>query len=94
MNQTKQIIGIDISKDTFNACYGTFNTDGSKVTSKPRVFINNIEGFKELINWKNQHIDKTKSPVLFVMEATGVYYEKLAYFLSKHKQLTSVILPN
>ena len=30
----------------------------------------------------------------FVVEATGVYYEELAYFLTDNRQLLSVLLPN
>ena len=32
--------------------------------------------------------------IQFVMEATGVYYENLAYFLSEENKFVSVILPN
>lgn len=32
-------------------------------------------------------------PLWFVVEATGVYYEELAYFLAE-QQLLSVLLPN
>ncbi|WP_170172664.1 transposase [Hymenobacter rigui] len=33
-------------------------------------------------------------PLWFVVEATGVYYEELAYFLADQQQLLSVLLPN
>lgn len=33
-------------------------------------------------------------PLWFVVEATGVYYEELAYFLADNQQLLSVLLPN
>ena len=34
------------------------------------------------------------SPRWFVVEAAGVYYEELAYFLADNQQLISVLLPN
>jgi len=33
-------------------------------------------------------------PVWFVVEATGVYYENLAYFLAENNYSVAVILPN
>ncbi|MBK9736999.1 MAG: transposase [Saprospiraceae bacterium] len=35
-----------------------------------------------------------KAPLYFVMEATGIYYENLAYFLNEKHQKVIVILPN
>jgi transposase len=56
-------------------------------------FANTPTGFKELHAWCKKHC---KDPVSLhvLMEATGVYYEKLAIYLADHKYSVSVILPN
>lgn len=43
--------------------------------------------------WVQIHTS-TESPLYFVMEATGVYHEKLAYFLERKGYSISIVLPN
>ena len=45
------------------------------------------------MKWSKKHLDKGL-PVVFAMEATGVYYESLAYHLFRINKSVSVILPN
>lgn len=98
MNITKQIIGIDVSKDTLQACFGTYGADSKKVFSKTKNFNNNKEGFKKLLNWVYTKTDintkERKLSVTFVCEATGIYHENLLYFLCEYGLPVSVILPN
>lgn len=44
--------------------------------------------------WNGQKKKNDATEVLFVMEATGVYYENLAYWLQEKKLGLSVVLPN
>lgn len=74
-------IGIDISKQTFDA-FG-FTRQGEKITLKPT---NGPKGFKELL----KHFDEDQ---VFVMEATGPYYLKLAMFLHAKGRQVSVVNP-
>jgi len=68
------VIGLDVSKDTIDATLIT--TKGSKDYIK---ISNNNEGFENLINWiKTKRIRK----IAISMEATGVYYEQAAEYLS------------
>ena len=93
MKTIKQVIGIDISKDSFHACLGYIDETQTKGIIKQDVFLNNPKGFLELLKWK----EKNKLPnvaLSFVVEATGVYYENLAYYLAEHKLSLSVLLPN
>lgn len=98
MNITKQIIGIDVSKDKLHACFGSYNTDNKRFFTKIKEFRNNKEGFKKLLNWSYVQTNKNKenqnTSVIFVCEATGVYHENLIYFLTSKNNLVSVILPN
>jgi len=93
MKTIKQVIGIDVSKDTFHVCFGSIDETQSIKVLKQSSFTNNEKGFKQLLSWKQ----KTLNPdiaLYYVMEATGVYYENLAYFLSEKGECLSVLLPN
>lgn len=68
----KFTIGIDISKQKFDAAYK--KVDGRWVS---RVFENNHKGFNELRGWIPQDFS---GQIHVVMEATGRYGEDLAYF--------------
>ena len=68
------VIGLDVSKDTIDATLIT--TKGSKDYIK---ISNSIDGFENLINWiKTKRIRK----IAISMEATGIYYEQAAEYLS------------
>src|SRR5438105_4431877 len=56
-------------------------------------FANTLTGFKELNRWCDKHC-KQPAPLDILMEATGVYYEKLAIYLVEHQHSVSVVLPN
>lgn len=92
MKTIKQCIGIDVSKDTLDCCIGSTNPGQEQTFSKTKKFSNTEGGFRELLKWVKIR-DKT-SETLFVMEATGVYYENLAYWLHDHDQKLCVLLPN
>ena len=80
---TKQVIGIDVGKDNFYACY-KIQYDNIKVVIKgTKSFDNNTSGMKEFYLWSKKRNKTTAIKPLFVMEATGVYYEELAYFLNQ-----------
>lgn len=88
----KFCVGIDISKDHLDCCLG--QTDASQIHTiiKHKRFSNELSGFEELVKWESEYC--TSSNVMFVMEATGIYYENLAFFLSDLKLELSVLLPN
>ena len=94
MDIIKQTIGIDISKDDFVVRHGTTDTDQEIKISDHETFLNDSKGFNKFIKW----VEKTKKddsiPLWFIMEATGVYYENLAYFLSEKGFNICVLLPN
>lgn len=88
----KHCIGIDVSKDYLDCCYGNIDIHQSQKFSKPKRFVNNSVGFAGLIKWAKENASLQN--ISFVMEATGVYYEHLAYFLNEEKCSISVLLPN
>lgn len=91
MKTLKQSIGIDVAKDSLVCCIGSLDQDRGQVFSKTKSFSNGPEGFGQLLNWAA--ISKCEDAI-FVMEATGVYYENLAYWLDGHDKKLSVLLPN
>ncbi|MCB0478967.1 MAG: IS110 family transposase [Crocinitomicaceae bacterium] len=89
----KQCIGIDCSKDSFHATLCTMDRDQEIYFTKVHRFLNNNSGFNQLLKWVRQN-QKKDVPICYIMEATGVYYEPLAYHLYKTKKSVVVILPN
>ncbi len=93
MKTIKQVIGIDVSKDTFYVCFGNIDENQSIKILKQNSFTNTEKGFKQLLSWKQKTLN-AGIPLWYVMEATGVYYEHLAYFLTEKGEQLSVLLPN
>lgn len=94
MNYLKQAVGIDIAKDELVCKAGRFYSDQSIEVMEQASFPNQMDGFEQLHHWVREVLGETDSPIWFVMEATGVYYEELAYYLHSNAQLVSVLLPN
>ncbi|MCU7550445.1 IS110 family transposase [Chitinophagaceae bacterium LB-8] len=89
----RQCIGIDIAKSTFTACIcQQFNT-GQTTCSPVSEFEHSRHGFNQLLKWVRKHAVVAPQAV-FVMEATGIYYEPLAYHLHELGQPVCVVLPN
>ncbi|UMY65615.1 MULTISPECIES: IS110 family transposase [unclassified Flavobacterium] len=93
MSIVKQSVGIDISKSTFTACHCQQDSKGALVFSKSVDFSNDKTGFNQFTRWVRS-VSTPESELVFLMEATGVYYEALAYHLYKIKKTVHVVLPN
>jgi transposase len=89
----KLVVGIDISMDDFHACIKLRTENDSIKIKGTRTFDNTDKGFQECLSWSLKQ-QKEDGPIQFVMEATGVYYENLAYFLYANEQKVSVVLAN
>ena len=89
----KQCVGIDISKGSFTACVCRKLLSGEALLSSVESFENNRTGYNQFIKWSRK-ITNPAVEVLFLMEATGIYYEGIAYHLHKLRQSVCVILPN
>jgi transposase len=85
MDNVKQSIGIDISKATFTACLCQRSENGKLTFSKVVSFGNETKGYNQLLRWVKGVISPG-SELVFLMEATGVYYENLAHHLHKIKK--------
>lgn len=89
----KQCLGIDISKSKFDCCLSLIDKTSAIKVIGSKVFTNNVQGFVKLMEWVSlKSISHLKINV--VLEATGVYYENLAYYLSENSPYrVSVLLP-
>lgn len=88
----KQCVGIDISKDYLDCCIGWIDSEQNHKLQKNKRFSNNEIGFKTLLHWVSDFC--ITENLVYVMEATGVYYEHLIYYLTENNCKSSVLLPN
>lgn len=92
-NIVKQVVGIDVAQNELVVCLGRMFDDWSPELYAHKTFKNNAAAHERLFAWVKKHTD-ANAEVRYVMEATGVYHESLAYFLDDQNQLLSVVLPN
>lgn len=93
MEFLKYGLGIDMAMEKFDACISLID-NMQRVTIKSQCsFNNNKKGFETFILWvtKNSNL---ALPTVYLMEATGIYYEQLAWFLHNKNCSVSVVLPN
>jgi transposase len=88
----KQVVGIDVAQNELVVCLGRMDEDWTPQLYASKSFANTVKGRDALRAWVKKQTDP-KAPVRFVMEATGVYHEALAYFLSENGCALSVVLP-
>ncbi len=90
----KYSTGIDMSGDDFKVCFSQIDFEQRVKVKGSRKFTNTLNGYKSFDTWlKKHHKDKTV-PLKITVEATGIYHEKLSYFLFKNGYTISVVLPN
>jgi transposase len=89
----KQVVGIDVAQNELVVSLGRVDQSLDKDVYAYKTFANKASGFGALLVWLKKHSDHTVG-VRYVMEATGVYHEKLAYYLSDQGFEVSIVLPN
>src|ERR1041385_5971930 len=89
----KQCVGIDCGLKELVVAYGMMDESFEiKILSNSK-FKNNPGGFKKLLAWSKK-LNAQGHPVSYVVEATGVYHEKLALYLHEQSCQVTVLLPN
>lgn len=81
-------LGVDVSKAKLDVALLLAN---DKFRSK--VLTNDAQGFASLLQWLASSASGGLASVHVCMEATGSYHEALAYFLSDHGVVLSVVNP-
>lgn len=89
----KYSLGIDVSMDDFRVCLTMISICQKVKIVGSRKFSNRVSGFQELSTWLNKKTS-LDIPLAICMEATGVYYEQLAYYLQDNNYRVSVVLAN
>jgi len=93
MKVLKQVLGVDVAQKELVVTLGRMHEDLSIELYAHKVFKNSENGFTALLSWVNKLSDKNQK-VRFVMEATGVYHQKFAYYLEEKEYEISIVLPN
>jgi len=94
MKIIKQNLGMDVDSKTLKVSFQVLESNLSIKVKGSRTFKNTAKGFMALEEW----LDKKRIEGLdlyITMEATGVYYENVAYYFeSKDSYVVHVVLPN
>lgn len=90
----RQVLGIDVAQKELVVCLGrVYDVDWVLELYGHRTFPNTDKGYAAMVLWVKK-LTMENIPVRYVMEATGVYHEALAYFLEGKGHEVSVVLPN
>jgi transposase len=89
----KQVLGIDVSQKELVVCLGRMCDDWTPELYGYKTFANTVKGFERMVVWVKRQTEEAIS-VRYVMEATGIYHESLAYFLESKGHEVSIVLPN
>jgi len=93
MKNLKYGIGVDIAAQKFDGCISVINEEQKTTILSTGSFENSSKGFMLMLKWVDKHC-KEVLPTIFLMEATGIYYEHLAWFLYERDKSVVVILAN
>ena len=89
----KQVVGIDVAQKELVVCLGRMYDDWTPEVYAHKAFANTQKGFMILVAWVKKFTEEA-GVVRYVIEATGVYHEPLAYFLEEKGYTVSIVLPN
>lgn len=89
----KQVAGVDVAQNELVVTLGKMFDDLSIDLYAHKVFRNTEKGIVTLLDWVKKLTDAEVS-VRFVMEATGVYHQKFAFYLYAQDYEVSIVLPN
>ena len=89
----KQVCGIDVAQKELVVSLGRMYDDLSLDIYAHKSFPNTSKGFVALLEWIKKLTNEAVE-VGYVMEATGVYHESLAYLLHQQNRKVSIVLPN
>lgn len=93
MSYVKYGLGIDRAMDTFQVCLSVVDDQQKVPLVSSACFANNIKGFQSFLKWSDKH-SNLSLPLIYLVEATGIYHEPLAWFLFEKNCSVVVVLPN
>ena len=89
----KYTFGLDMAKKSYKVCLNTIDDAQIIKVKASSTFDNSVSGFTKFWSWCQKHI-KLQADVCFILESTGNYHEKLAWFLYNKEQTIHIVLPN
>lgn len=89
----KQVVGVDVAQKELVVSLGRMHDDWTPELYASKSFPNTQKGFMTLVSWVKK-LTAEGCTVRYVMEATGVYHEALAYFLEEKGYEITIVLPN
>ena len=89
----KQVVGIDVAQKELVVSIGRMQDDLVPEIYGHHSFANTPKGFDALVTWVSKRSEASIA-VQYVLEATGVYHEKLAYCLHEAGHIVNIVLPN
>ena len=81
--EINEVIGIDVSKLTLDCCVHK--------SQEFKVFNNDAEGIKKLMDWSLKKSKMDKRNILFVLEHTGLYSAQLVRLLDGRDCLMNIV---
>jgi transposase len=93
MNFLRQVVGIDVAKNELVCTFGVITSNFNIELKGSASFKNCMSGFDKLNKWASKLLLEN-SDLYFVMEATGVYHQQIAYWLHKRSFKVVIVLPN
>ncbi|MDA3853037.1 MAG: IS110 family transposase [Bacteroidales bacterium] len=89
----KYSVGVDVSKEKFDSCFSEIDTTQKVRIKGSRTFENKQYAITQFFQWVKRH-KKQDIPLVVILEATGVYYEQIAWRLYDEGIDVVVVLPN
>ena len=89
----KQVAAVDVAQNELVVCLGRMYDDWSPELYAHKTFANTAKGIEAFVVWTKKHTNPQVA-VRYVMEATGVYHESLAYTLDEKGEEVTIVLPN
>jgi len=93
MELLKQVVGIDCAQQELVCCFGNLNSELDAQLKASKTLRNTDEGIHRLLAWIDRLAASSVEPI-FVVEATGVYHQRLAYELHRQRRKVVVVLPS
>lgn len=95
MSFLKQNLGVDVDSKKLKISFQWIDREQNIKILGSRTFDNNLYGFDAICKWSEKKSKFLNEPIHITLEATGVYYENLAYYFdSKSNFIVHVLLPN
>lgn len=86
-------VGVDVSKEALQVHLVRLDAQQATHTVAARTFENRPSAFPAVEKWINTYTAHASIPVRVLMEASGVYHERMAMYLLDAGWYVSVILP-